>query len=712
MISEEELAAAFPHVPDGRENRSLNASWRAIATVVAGHTGLRFVSHAGTAYAKYAPDTGKAVVNVPPLPEGRAAHILALGYSAHEGGHIRFSDYSVKHPIPFGHSLVRAMEEFRMEAQVIKNYPGARRILQDIVQYMVLTGKSFAPTDEEKLRSATPNSLVTNYVLVRGRYLVNNQTAVEPRMNQLREELVARTSDELVDQIDDIIRRAGAAPSEGDLIPLADELIALLQQDAEQPEDGQNGEPDDSKPDDSDAGNGESDDSKPDDSDAGNGEPDDSEPDDADAGNGESDDSEPDDADAGNGEPDDSEPDDSDAGNGESDDSEPDDSDAGNGEPDDSKPDDSDAGNGESDDSKSDDSDAGNGEPDDSEPDDSDAGNGESDDSEPDDADAGNGEPDDSEPDDADAGNGGDPKGAGQLAIDPSAEGPVDDDLGQALEALLNEHAENDGEDTTGWSGEMAEVVEHPRVLTNNPFDPERVVHETAAVQRTLAQVFQAQKRVEVAHSSRGRRINPRRLSRVAMGKADIFRHKHRQEAINTAVEVLVDASESMMWGDDLLTPAKESALALAQAIENLPGCSCGVLMFPSWTDNGEIAVLGVKAPEERVSATLQQGRWEFGAYGGTPLAQSLWPCAIRLATRLEERKVLIVLTDGDPNDSVAAMEMLERIRASGIETVGIGIQTMAVESLFPEHRVINDVAELGEALFDLMINKLHLKTA
>ena len=577
MISEEELAAAFPHVPDGRENRSLNASWRAIATVVAGHTGLRFVSHAGTAYAKYAPDTGKAVVNVPPLPEGRAAHILALGYSAHEGGHIRFSDYSVKHPIPFGHSLVRAMEEFRMEAQVIKNYPGARRILQDIVQYMVLTGKSFAPTDEEKLRSATPNSLVTNYVLVRGRYLVNNQTAVEPRVNQLREELVARTSDELVDQIDDIIRRAGAAPSEGDLIPLADELIALLQQDAEQPEDGQNGEPDDSKPDDSDAGNGES---------------------------------------------------------------------------------------------------------------------------------------DDSEPDDADAGNGGDPKGAGQLAIDPSAEGPVDDDLGQALEALLNEHAENDGEDTTGWSGEMAEVVEHPRVLTNNPFDPERVVHETAAVQRTLAQVFQAQKRVEVAHSSRGRRINPRRLSRVAMGKADIFRHKHRQEAINTAVEVLVDASESMMWGDDLLTPAKESALALAQAIENLPGCSCGVLMFPSWTDNGEIAVLGVKAPEERVSATLQQGRWEFGAYGGTPLAQSLWPCAIRLATRLEERKVLIVLTDGDPNDSVAAMEMLERIRASGIETVGIGIQTMAVESLFPEHRVINDVAELGEALFDLMINKLHLKTA
>ncbi|WP_293701385.1 VWA domain-containing protein [Thiolapillus sp.] len=475
---------------------------------------------------------------------------------------------------------------------MIKNYPGARRILQDIVQYMVLTGKSFAPTDEEKLRSATPNSLVTNYVLVRGRYLVNNQTAVEPRVNQLREELVARTSDELVDQIDDIIRRAGAAPSEGDLIPLADELIALLQQDAEQPEDGQNGEPDDSKPDDSDAGNGESDDSKPDDSDAGNG------------------------------------------------------------------------------------------------------------------------EPDDSEPDDADAGNGGDPKGAGQLAIDPSAEGPVDDDLGQALEALLNEHAENDGEDTTGWSGEMAEVVEHPRVLTNNPFDPERVVHETAAVQRTLAQVFQAQKRVEVAHSSRGRRINPRRLSRVAMGKADIFRHKHRQEAINTAVEVLVDASESMMWGDDLLTPAKESALALAQAIENLPGCSCGVLMFPSWTDNGEIAVLGVKAPEERVSATLQQGRWEFGAYGGTPLAQSLWPCAIRLATRLEERKVLIVLTDGDPNDSVAAMEMLERIRASGIETVGIGIQTMAVESLFPEHRVINDVAELGEALFDLMINKLHLKTA
>ncbi|WKJ92177.1 nitric oxide reductase activation protein [Methylomonas montana] len=63
--------------------------------------------------------------------------------------------------------------------------------------------------------------------------------------------------------------------------------------------------------------------------------------------------------------------------------------------------------------------------------------------------------------------------------------------------------------------------------------------------------------------------------------------------------------------------------------------------------------------------------------------------------------QVLMVMTDGQPNDTLSTLELLQRCRDSGIETVGIGLG-LDVSHLFPIAITINDLSELRAQLFEL----------
>jgi hypothetical protein len=60
-----------------------------------------------------------------------------------------------------------------------------------------------------------------------------------------------------------------------------------------------------------------------------------------------------------------------------------------------------------------------------------------------------------------------------------------------------------------------------------------------------------------------------------------------------------------------------------------------------------------------------------------------------------------MVMTDGQPNDTLSALELLQRCRDSGIETVGVGLG-LDVSHLFPIAITINDLSELRTQLFEL----------
>jgi cobalamin biosynthesis protein CobT len=81
---------------------------------------------------------------------------------------------------------------------------------------------------------------------------------------------------------------------------------------------------------------------------------------------------------------------------------------------------------------------------------------------------------------------------------------------------------------------------------------------------------------------------------------------------------------------------------------------------------------------------------------------------ARELSASHKPRQVLIVITDGSPNNGHAVNYLLDLMKHQ-IDTYAIGIGSNAVKSYFGNWTVINDVRELQSALFRIAGNVLDL---
>ena len=59
---------------------------------------------------------------------------------------------------------------------------------------------------------------------------------------------------------------------------------------------------------------------------------------------------------------------------------------------------------------------------------------------------------------------------------------------------------------------------------------------------------------------------------------------------------------------------------------------------------------------------------------GGTPLAPALWWIMKQLLFAREQRKMLLVLTDGQPHDMNATQKVVEIANKIGLEVYGLGM--------------------------------------
>ena len=141
---------------------------------------------------------------------------------------------------------------------------------------------------------------------------------------------------------------------------------------------------------------------------------------------------------------------------------------------------------------------------------------------------------------------------------------------------------------------------------------------------------------------------------------------------------------------------ALEATLALALAFEGIPGVNPGVTAFPGRQDDSVFQLL---EHGQRVNA--RTGAFSLAATGSTPMTEAIWFGAASLLRCREPRKVLMVMTDGQPNDTLSTLELLHRCRDSGIETVGVGLG-LDVSHLFPVAITIHDLSELRAQLFEL----------
>lgn len=215
-----------------------------------------------------------------------------------------------------------------------------------------------------------------------------------------------------------------------------------------------------------------------------------------------------------------------------------------------------------------------------------------------------------------------------------------------------------------------------------------------------LANRLHADSHTKTGLSPRGTKIDPKRLVRAGMNDPRIFQTFQEGVTIDTAILLLADVSGSMSGSK--IAVAVQALFAAAAAMETLPGVEIAVAAFP-----GAQLVLPFG---QRVRHA--EPRFKLHASGGTPMAEGIRMASRLLQRRLEPRKLLFVLTDGEPNCHATARAAILGAQHIGIEAFGIGIQCNSVERLFEHNTVIHQVAELPEKMLSLIDTQLYRKSA
>ncbi|MBN1489088.1 MAG: VWA domain-containing protein, partial [Phycisphaerae bacterium] len=225
--------------------------------------------------------------------------------------------------------------------------------------------------------------------------------------------------------------------------------------------------------------------------------------------------------------------------------------------------------------------------------------------------------------------------------------------------------------------------------------------------------------------------LSPRSLYRLATDRPrlDIFRVRSVVQGQSTAVSILLDASGSMSrrkmevarsalavllqaLGDlgvatEALTFTTGNAVDIAQAVQQ-SGLDAGKLRERyGRLSNLEIGL--VKAFAEPVRPALARLPAVRGS-GLTPLGEGMQIAAARLVVRRENRRILLVLTDGKAgcegsSESARrhAQAMAERIMRAGIELIGVGILDENIREVVAESIVIQKIEDLPAQLCKLL---------
>lgn len=192
--------------------------------------------------------------------------------------------------------------------------------------------------------------------------------------------------------------------------------------------------------------------------------------------------------------------------------------------------------------------------------------------------------------------------------------------------------------------------------------------------------------------------LNVRALPSLATGSDRLFKRRDEIEGVDSAVVILLDASNSMYDTEFNLTSGKRECLmdhavpavvAIHQAVKAAGG---DVLVAAFGRTVCKVADWG--APTVKVAKSLER----VPDNGMTNDARAIRFCGDLLLKRSEARRILFVLTDGDGDVEMARanVDTLERL---GVTVIGIGIG-LDVSKVYPNNVRVNDGNALAAASF------------
>ena len=227
---------------------------------------------------------------------------------------------------------------------------------------------------------------------------------------------------------------------------------------------------------------------------------------------------------------------------------------------------------------------------------------------------------------------------------------------------------------------------------------PENLRLESLTASRALRTRLQALMQARtLRRTAPGRygRLDGRLLHRLSVQNPRVFLRREEVSGINTAVHILLDISASMHNSIRLATSA---CYAVASALSGIPGINVGVTAFPATIPNDIPGVCPLVRHGQRVGIDF-----DVPAAGATPLAEALWWIAGQMVPLKECRKILLLVTDGLPDNPEKVTEALLVLRQIEIKPVGIAICSPALADILPIQAEVNNLNELAEAMFGIL---------
>ncbi|MCS6738120.1 VWA domain-containing protein, partial [Proteus mirabilis] len=169
-----------------------------------------------------------------------------------------------------------------------------------------------------------------------------------------------------------------------------------------------------------------------------------------------------------------------------------------------------------------------------------------------------------------------------------------------------------------------------------------------------------------------GARIKSSKLAGVKTGNTNIFKTKNVIQSPNCACSILLDTSSSMHeyhFDTSRIRAALSSVIAVLEGL-NISGVSTACYAFPFYVEeSNSLLVQTMKPRYTPLRASISQGVFTHkGCLGSTPLAESLIPVISEIALSREKKKMIFIITDGEPNDDKKTKEIINSATIEGIE--------------------------------------------
>lgn len=333
------------------------------------------------------------------------------------------------------------------------------------------------------------------------------------------------------------------------------------------------------------------------------------------------------------------------------------------------------------------------------------------------------------------------------IEIDPE---DIQDMDSMLAKVIMKEVQTYDTDEFRVFTRDLDDVV-NIQVPDNVNLEPleQKVAKTTGPLQKDMRRLIAARSQVKRMPGMRSGRLHAPNLHRIMAGDDRVFTRREEAPSLDTAVSLVIDCSGSMNGTRMVL--ATETSFAVGSVLARL-NVAFECLGF---TDNGEdpristkeyktavaeadaiakiirhipIVMPKFKTFEERWTQPVQRrfahvfnSRGYSGdcgfRMGSTPEGCGIEFAARRLLARPEQRKIMLVMTDGEPCGAVynprshedyyaygrQSEAMVKSISAAGIDLVGIGIQHDGPEGYYPHHMTIQNVEEMPKQLLQLL---------